>query len=83
MLPKNLSNYFILTSQISKKSTRLNKKSKKNLHISFYKTLRLQRCIKYQGVKIWNEIPIQIQNTYYSVFKSEFKKYLLKPYIYM
>ena len=38
MLPKNLSNYFILTSQISKKSTRLNEKSKKTFHILFYKT---------------------------------------------
>ena len=72
MLPKNLSNYFILTSQISKKSTRLNKKYKNTLHITFYKTSRLQRCIEYQGVKIWNEIPIQIQNASYSVFKYEF-----------
>ena len=79
MLPKNLSNYFILTSQISEKSTRLNEKSKKTLHIPFYKTSRLQRCIKYQGVKMWNEIPIQIAS--YSVFKYEFKKHLLKPYI--
>ena len=63
MLPKNLSNYFTLTSHISKKSTRLTKKSKKTLYISFYKASPLQRCIKYQEVKIWNEIPIQIQNT--------------------
>ena len=34
MLPKNLSNYFILTSQISEKSTRLNEKSKKNFAYS-------------------------------------------------
>ena len=67
MLPNNLSNYFILTSQISEKSTRLNEKSKKILHIPFYKTSRLQRCIKYQGVKIWNKIPIQIQNASYSI----------------
>ena len=81
MLPNNLSNYFILTSQISEKSTRLNEKSKKTLHIPFYKTSRLQRCIKYQGVKIWNKIPIQIQNASFSIFKYEFKKHLLKPYI--
>ena len=83
MLPKNLSNYFILTSQISEKNTRLNEKSKKTLHISFCKTSRLQRCIrvKYQEVKIWNEIPILIQNASYRVFKYEVKKYLLKPYI--
>ena len=58
MLSKNLSNYVILTSQISEKSTRLNEKSKKTLDIPFCKTSRLQRSIKYQGVKIWNEIPI-------------------------
>ena len=81
MLPKNLSNYFILTSQVSEKSTSLIEKSKKNLHIPFYKILRLQRRIKYQGVKIWNEISIQIQNASKSVFKYKFKKYLLKPYI--
>ena len=69
MLPKNLSNYFILTIQISEKNIRLNEKSKKTLYIPFYKTSPVQRCIKYQGVKIWNEIPIQIQNTSYSVFK--------------
>ena len=79
MLPNNLSNYFILTSQISEKSTRLNEKPKKTLHFSFYKTSRLQRCM-YQGVKIWNKIPIQIQNASYSIFKYEFKKHLLKPY---
>ena len=81
MLPKNLSNYLILTNQISEKNTRLNEKSQKTLHIPFYTTSRLQRCIKYQGVKIWNDIPIQIQNASYSVFKYEFKKYLLKPFI--
>ena len=81
MRPKILSNYSISTSQISEKSTRLNKKSKKTLHIPFYKTLRLQRCTKYQGVKIWSKIPFQTQNVSYSVFKYEFKKYLLKHYI--
>ena len=56
-------------------------KNQKTLHISFYKTSQLQKNIKYQGVKIWNEIPIQIQNTFYNVFKNEFKNYLLKSYI--
>ena len=54
------------------------KKSKKTLHIPLYKTSQSQRCIKYQGIKIWNEILIQIQNISYNVFKYEFKKYLLK-----
>ena len=61
MLPKNLSNYFILTNQTSEKNTRLNEKSKKTLHIPFYKTSRLQRCIKYQGVKIWNKFPFKFK----------------------
>ena len=66
---------------LSQPLLRLNEKSKKTLHIPFYKTSRLQRYIKYQGDKIWNKIPIQIQNASYSIFKYEFKKYLLKPYI--
>ena len=37
MLPKNLSNYFILTSQISEKNTRLNEKSKKLCIFPFVK----------------------------------------------
>ena len=57
------------------------KNPKKTLHIPFYKSSQLQRCIKYQGVKMWNEIPIQIQNASFSVFKYDFKNYLLKPYI--
>ena len=81
MLPEDFFNYFALTSQISKKSTKLTEKSKKFLFIRYYKILQLQRCIKYQGVKIWNEIQIQIQNIFYNVFKYEFKRYLLKAYI--
>ena len=83
MLPKNLSNYFILTSQISEKSTRLNEKSKKTLHISFYKTSRLQRCIKYQVVKLWNEIPIQIQNASSVFFNMNLKSSLLMKTVYL
>ena len=74
MFPENLFNYFILTSQISEKSTRLTEKSKQTLYIFFHKTLRLQKCIKYQlGVKIYNKIFIPIQNTSYNAFKYEFK----------
>ena len=57
------------------------KNPKKLCIFPFVKLHDLQRYIKYQGVKIWNEIPILIQNASYRVFKYEFKKYLLKPYI--
>ena len=57
-LPSPLSNYFTLTSQVSHKSTRLTQTKKKLLYIPRYSTNRLQRCIKYQGVKIWNDIPL-------------------------
>ena len=49
MLLKNLSNYFVLSSQIWEKNTRLNEKSKKTLHIPFYKTSCLQKCMLRYG----------------------------------
>ena len=42
-----------------------------------YKTSRMQKCIKYQGVKIWNDIPSEIQNSNSKNFKRKMKKHLL------
>ena len=57
-LPSSLSNYFTLTSQVSLRSIRSTQTPKKLLYIPRYSTNWLQRCIKYQGVKIWNDIPL-------------------------
>ena len=80
-LPSPLSNYFTLTSQVSHRSTRLTQtKKKKLLYIPRYSTNRLQRCITYQGVKIWNDIPLDIQNSSSKLFKTKFKKHLIQNY---
>ena len=68
-LPFKLSNCFIQSSNISQKITRYVWKGSKTLYIPQYSTERLQRCIKYQGVKTWNEIPLEIQTTSIKMFK--------------
>ena len=79
-LPSPLSNYFALTSQVSDRNTRLTQTKKKLLYIPRYSTNRLQRCIKYQRVKIWNDIPLDIQNSSSKLFKTKFKKHLIQNY---
>ena len=55
-LPQQLSNPFKLTSQTSQYNTRSSQKSKNCLYIPRYRTQHLQKSIKYQEVKIWNDI---------------------------
>ena len=75
-LPHKLSNYFTFTSNISSRNTRTTQK-KNHLYTPRYKTSRMQKCIKYQGVKIWNDIPSEIQNSNSKNFKKKMKKHLL------
>ena len=51
-----------------------------NLYKSLYCTNRMQRSIKYQGVKIWNSIPQTIQKLPKTFFKIKLKSFLLQPY---
>ena len=52
-----------------------------NLYIPCYKTNRIQRSIKYQGVKVKNSIPIEIQNLSKSRFKIKLKSQLMQDYL--
>ena len=79
-LPSKLSKFFKLTKNISSRATRATESSRNTLYILRYSTIRLQRCIKYQGVKIWNNIPSEIQNSSARLFKKKYKKYLLQNY---
>ena len=49
-----------------------------DLHTIFsqYKTTRLQRSLKYTGVKIWNKIPNWIKTKSYSQYLKHLKLYL-------
>ena len=73
------SNFFQKTNQVSNRSTRL-LAEQDNLYIPRYRNNRLQRRIKYEGVKIWNLTPKEIKKSTYNIFKNNYKKYLLSLY---
>ena len=77
-IPQKISKFFTLTRDISLRSTRSTQQTKTRLYIPRYPTSRLQKCIKYQGVTIWNQIPPEIQSAFSKLFKSKFKKHLLQ-----
>ena len=75
-----LSNLFIKTSDISVRHTRSSNPSNSfSLYIPKYHSARLQRCVRYQVVKIWNDIPLDIKNKTYNFLKRKYKKIRFKP----
>ena len=77
-LPFQFDNYFNSVLAINKRSTRASQK-KNQLYIPRFRTNRLQRSIKYRGVKVWNDIPNEIKNNNgnLSIFKKIYKKHLI------
>ena len=73
------SHLFQKSLQISHRFTR-SSSNKNKLHIPLYRTNRLQRSIRYQGVSVWNSIPMEIQNLPKHSFKVKLKEYLLQLY---
>ena len=53
-----------------------------NTHLSIprYRTTKMQKCIKYQGVKVWNSIPQEIRSCSFRKFKLQYKEFLLAQY---
>ena len=51
--------------------------SLQTLYIPCYRTNKLQRCIKYQGIKIWNSIPQKIRVLSYNRLKIQYRNFLL------
>ena len=81
-LPPLLSNLYIKTNHVSQKCTRSSSTANKpTLYIPLYKTTRLQKSIRYQGVKIWNKIPTSIKTKQsFKSFEVSYKNYLLNMY---
>ena len=75
-LPSKLSKFFTLTKNISSHATTATESSCNTLYIPQYSTIRLQQCIKYQEVQIWNNIPPKIQNSSARLFYNKYKKYV-------
>ena len=69
-------NYFCKTAEHPSRVTRQSSDNS-NLYIPRYRTNKLQRCTKYQGVKIWNSIPQKIRVLSYKRFKVQYKNFLL------
>ena len=51
---------------------------KKNLHFPKFSTIRGQNLMRYQGVKIWNTILVELRNLTFKQFKSKSKSMILK-----
>ena len=72
-------NYFTALNKIHVKPTRAT--SSNNFFVPFFKTLKLQRKIKYQGPKIWNSLDLEIKKSkFLKTFKSRLKNLLLESY---
>ena len=67
-LPQSFSESFVKASEISSRTTR-SSGNRHSLYIPRYSIISLQKSIKYQGVKIWNSIPLRIQNLPFSTLK--------------
>lgn len=77
-LPLTFSNYFTKTKTMHNRSTRSS-----DLDCYFLprcKTSRLQRSVKFSGVKIWNSLPADIRKSSFYSFKRRHKKILLSKY---
>jgi len=77
-LPNHLSSFFTSTRQIHNRFTRSS--SNNLLYLPKFSTSRCQKSIKFQGTKIWNSIPANLQNLPFYKFKNSFKWYLLDTY---
>ena len=76
MLPPSFLNYFNRAHLISQRSSRSTTTHRDLLYIPLLRTKKMQRSIKYQGVKIWNSIPAEIRTTSPVSFKKKIKSTL-------
>ena len=77
--PKPFSNYFLNISDVAQRTTR-HSIDNLNLYIPRYRTNRLQRCIKHQGVKVWNSIPKKLKSLEFKAFKTRLKELIISNY---
>ena len=78
-LSKKLSSFFTPVNAIHSRTTRF-ASSGLNLSLPFYRTEKLQKSYKFQGVIIWNSVPQEIKILSFNQFKIRFKKHLISKY---
>ena len=78
-LPVQFDNYFDSILAIHERSRRTLQKKNQPYLVPRFRTNRLQRSIKYRGIKVWNDIPNEIKNNNgnFSTFKRIHKKHLI------
>ena len=72
--PIFFSKYFTRTTQVSSRHTRQSLNNYK-LYIPCYRFNKLQRCIKSQGVQIWEQIPNELKTSHIIAFKADTKSF--------
>ena len=77
--PNSFRNYFLKSAEYSNRATRQSTDNK-YLNIPAYRTTKLLKCIKYQGVKVWNTGPQEITSFSFKKLKLHYKKFLLAQY---
>ena len=60
-LPSTFQNWFTALNNVHVKPTRAT--SSHNFFVPFFKTLKLQRSIKCQGLKVWNSLDLEIKKS--------------------
>ena len=78
LLPQQLQSFFVKLEDRLKYSTR--NKSQLDLCLPNFKTSRLQRTFKHQGIIIWNNISLHLKQLSFSKFKSQYKELLIDFY---
>ena len=78
-LPQTFFNFFTKVGHVNTRTTRSSNHN--NLYTPCYKTNSIQQSIKYQRVKVWNSIPVEIQNLPKSRFKIKLKSHLMQAYL--
>ena len=71
------SDIFIKTCTVSKRENR-SSINPNDLYIPRFRSNRLHRSMKCQGVMVWNLIPIDIQNLSKFAFKQRLKEYYIQ-----
>jgi len=73
-----LSNIFLTSSDIHHYNTRSTTHG--NYYIPRFNSTRTLKSLKFQGVKIWNDIPQHLKSLSFFNFKKQYKSHLLKKY---
>ena len=77
-LPASFEKYFTCTTFVHCHSTRTSEHN--DYFLPHFSTSRLQRSIRFSGVKIWNSIPCKFKNLFLKKFISEYKLHLINQY---